>query len=195
MDDFERAAAKLKAQQEALELQYSDAEMTRRLGELYDRYGTISRGLIAADERLVSPSTYTKHFGSISMAYNAIYGEVVESRRAEVIATIRASVERVDDYGTFIVVNNHVSIHIQPVVPFPDGYEACWSFRPVMSVEVDITLGVPLNNGGEFHIFGYLLFARLMCQNRPMQFSSRSPERFAYHCYELRQLVNVLFAA
>ncbi len=189
---FQQAAGILEEHEERRRYRHSTEGMTQRLGSLFERYGTVSSRLIAADPEMVSPASYAKRFGSLAMAYNRVYQDVIDDRRAEVIGVIRERVERVDDYGSFIVLNDFISMHIQPAVPFPNGYEACWAFRPVMDAEVDITLGVPLTNGGTYAILGYLLFARLMCHGRTISFTTTSPGRFRFHCYDLNSLIDTL---
>ncbi len=193
-ETFQEAVDILAAREEERRHRYSAEGMASRLGELFQEYGTISTRLVAAAEGMVSPATYAKRFRSLDLAYNRIFGEVIDRRRTEVIAQIRERVDRLDDYGGFIVLNDYISIHIQPAVPFPCGYDACWTFRPVMDSEVDITLGVPLTNGGTYAVMGYLLFARLLCRDRTIRFTSTAPERFGFHRYDLGQVIDELVA-
>jgi len=191
-DLFRQAGALLDAHDQERRRRYSEEGMAERLGDLVARYGTFSTKLVAADEGMVSPATYAKRFGCLDLAYNRIFAEIIARRRAEVIGQIRERVERLDDYGGFVVLNDYASIHIQPAVPIPHGYEACWTFRPVKDVEVDITLGVPLTNGGTYAVLGYLLFARLLCGDRTVRFTTAAPERFGFHCYDLGHIVDGL---
>jgi DNA invertase Pin-like site-specific DNA recombinase len=193
-DTFREAGQILIAREEDRRHRNSEEGMASRLGELFRQYGTISSKLVAAAEGMASPATYAKRFRSLDLAYNRIFEEVIARRRAEVIGQIRGRVEQLDDYGGFIVLNDYISLHIQPSVPFPYGYDACWTFRPVMDTEVDITLGVPLTNGGTYAVMGYLLFARLLCRDRTIRFTSTAPERFGFHSYDLGQVVDELAA-
>jgi hypothetical protein len=166
--------------------------MALRLGALFEQYGTISAKLIAAAPEMVSSAAYGRRYRSLHIAFNRVFQKVIDARREEVVQAIRTKVKRVDDYGGFIVLDDYISMHVQPAVPFPCGYDACWAFRPAMDVEVDITLGVPLTNGGTYDILGYLLFARLLCRDRTIRFTSAATGRFGFHCYELPQLIDLL---
>ena len=66
-------------------------------------------------------------------------------------------------------------------------YEAAWSFTPDARPEIDITIGVPLSNGGTFAILGYLFFPRLMLGGRELRFASTTPEKLDLHAYTIRE--------
>jgi len=174
-----------KAEEERL-LRYSSKDMLDRLRAVYAHYGTVRASLIAGDRQMVSPATYIHHFGTLVGAYQNLFADVIADRRAQVVTLLKAAIPEIAECGDFLVLREYVSIHVQPVVPYPNGYEAAWSFTPDARPEIDITIGVPLSNGGTFAILGYLFFPRLMLGGREMRFDSTVPERLDLHAYTIR---------
>ena len=70
--------------------------------------------------------------------------------------------------------NDTFTLLIQPSVPVPNGYQAFWAFRPDPRNEIDITLGVPLSNGGKYSILGFLMFPRMMVDCNSIRFFDSS---------------------
>jgi DNA invertase Pin-like site-specific DNA recombinase len=189
---FDNAQAiMVKAQEEHVK-KYSDADMVERLRSVYERYGTVRNSLIAHESGMVSAATYAHRFGSVTGAYQRLFSAVIASRRAEVAGILKTEVPDLVECDDFLVLRNYVSIHIQPVVPFPLGYEASWLFVADNRPEVDITLGVPLSNGGEFAILGYMLLPRLMVGGRRICIASTMPEKLDLHAYTLSQALKTL---
>jgi len=185
----EKAREMIEAEEERLRILYSDEDMIEKLRRLYETHGTVRPSVIAADRRMVAPSTYARRFESLDGAYQEIFREVIEQRTAEVVAALGEMAAKVEEYEGFIVLDDYVSLHVQPRVPFPHGYEARWAFRPDPRPEVDLTLGVPLSNGGSFSVLGYLVFPRAMTFGKVIRLGSTSPERFRLHAYTLEEMV------
>ncbi|MBK9121298.1 MAG: hypothetical protein IPM18_17085 [Phycisphaerales bacterium] len=98
----------------------------------------------------------------------------------------------VDEHDDFIVINRDFTVLIQPSVPVPDGYGAFWAFRPDHRPVVDITLGVPLADGGTAEILGYLALPRLMVPERWVRLSASSDARIALHGHNGLELIREL---
>ena len=186
---FDQAQQIIHAAEECLLRRHSDADMLSRLTALYRRYGTINHSLISADHEMVSPARYIRRFHSLNMAYQAMFGDVIAKRKAEITEQVRAMVQKVDRRDDFIVINEYASMHIQPSVPFPCGYEACWSFRPDKREKVDLTLGVPLSNNGEFQVLGYAVFPRLMTFTPEVNIRSTMGDRWDMYSWALADVL------
>ena len=186
---FAQAQQIIHEQEEILRRKYSDADMLSRLNELYRQYGTINHGLIASNDEMVSPARYISRFHSLNMAYQAMFGEVIAKRKTEIVEQVRTLVHKVDSQDDFIVINGYASMHIQPCVPFPCGYEAYWAFRPDTREKVDLTLGVPLSNNGEFQILGYAVFPRLMTFKPEVNIRSTTEDRWDMYSWSLADVL------
>lgn len=189
---FDNAQAVLAKAREAHAKRYSETDMVERLRAVYERYGIVQGSLIAHEPGMVSATTYAQRFGGMAGAYQQLFGPVIASRREEVTAILKTAVPDAVEYDDFLVLRDYVSVLIQPVVPFPLGYEAAWSFIADNRPEVDITLGVPLSNGGEFAILGYMLFPRLMVGGRRIRIGSNLPEQLDLHAYTIPQALKTL---
>jgi DNA invertase Pin-like site-specific DNA recombinase len=189
---FDSAQAILKATEEAHRIKYSNEDMLSRLRSMHEQYGTVRRSLITATPGMVSPATYAHRFSSLFESYQGLFSEVIEDRRARVVKDLKERVTDTQEYGDFVVLHNYVSIRILPVVQFPQGYEAGWSFTPDPRPEIDITLGVPLTNGGKYDVLGYLFFPRLMLGGREVRIATTTAEKLHLHAYTLSQALETL---
>lgn len=145
---------------------YSSEDMLARLKALFDRYGIIKGTLIAGSADMVSPATYAQRFRSLDLAYQAMFSGVIAEKRSEIARSLEegaAAVEAVDD---FLVIDNLFSVSIQPIVPLPQGCDACWIFHPDQRADVDLTIGVPLSCPRDFEVLGYLAFPRLLFRDK-----------------------------
>jgi DNA invertase Pin-like site-specific DNA recombinase len=189
---FETAQGIILKTEEDRSLRYSEKEMLRRLLALYERYGTLRGSLIAHEEGMVSSATYAHRFGTVTAAYQRLFAEIIATRRSEVVETIKTAIPDLADFGEFIVLRDYVSIRIQPVVPFPHGYDEAWSFTADARPEIDITLVVPLSNGGTFAVLGYLFLPRLMAGGRQVRLLSTVPDNLAVHAYTISEALQTL---
>ncbi|MCX7008937.1 MAG: recombinase family protein, partial [Kiritimatiellaeota bacterium] len=123
---FDSAQAMIHKAEEHRLIRYSNKDMLERLHALYTRYGTVRAKLIAGDKEMVAPATYTHHFGTLGAAYQNLFADVIAERRAQVVTSLRASIPEITECGDFFVLRDYVSVRIQPVVPYPNGYEAAW---------------------------------------------------------------------
>ncbi len=189
---FHRAQEMIFESEEARRIKYSAEDMLERLRLVYERYGTVRTSLVAADKEMVSTATYAHRFKTFVGAYQHLFSEVIDSRRAEVTQTIKQLVRETKEYGDFIVLRNYVSIRIQPVVAYHHGYEEEWTFMPDVRPEIDITIGVPLSNGGKHDVLGYLFFPRLMLGGRKVKVSTTTTDKLDLHAYTLSQALENL---
>ncbi len=189
---FREAQAMIEAAGEARRIKYSAEDMLERLRRIYEEYGTVRTSLVAAEKEMVSAATYAHRFKSFTGAYQHLFSEVIDSRRAEVVQTIKQLVRETEEYGDFIVLRNYVSVRIQPVVAYHHGYEEEWTFMPDFRPEIDITIGVPLTNGGKYDVLGYLFFPRLMLGGRKVRVSTTTAEKLDLHAYTLSQALETL---
>lgn len=185
---FEQAQAILDGRKR----RYTRERMLARLHELYGKYSIVTSRLVRFDEECPAPSTYARKFGGLSGAFQAMFADVLERIRNEVFQAIGQQARLVDEHEDFIVINRDFTVLIQPSVPVPDGYSAFWPFRPDRRPVVDITLGVPLSNGGNYEILGYLALPRLMVRERWVRLSGASEARIDMHGYSGLELIKEL---
>ena len=171
---------------------YTRDHMLQRLAVLYETYNIITSRLIRFDEESPSPATVAAKFGGLTGAFQAMFADVLKRVRNDVFQAIGQEARLIDEYDDFIVINREFTVLVQPSVPMPDGYGAFWSFRPDHRPVVDITLGVPLSNGGEYEILGYLALPRLMVPQRWVRLSAASDARIELHGYNGLDLIRDL---
>jgi DNA invertase Pin-like site-specific DNA recombinase len=171
---------------------YTREQMLLRLRALYEKYNVVTSRLIHFDKECPAPSTYATKFGGLSGAFQAMFGDVLQRVRNEVFQAISRDARLVDEHEDFIVINHDFTVLIQPCVPIPDGYSTFWAFRPDHRPVVDITLGVPLSNGGKYEILGYLALPRLMVPERWVRLSARSEGRLEMHGHSGLDLIRDL---
>jgi hypothetical protein len=75
-------------------------------------------------------------------------------------------------------------------VPVPYGYGVYWSFRPDPRVEIDITLGVPLSNSGQYDILGYLVFPRLLVKSHNIKVFGSSDGKLDLYGYSNLDMID-----
>ncbi|MBS3821806.1 MAG: recombinase family protein [Phycisphaerae bacterium] len=185
---FEAAQAIL----EGRKRRYTREEMLLRLRALYAKYNVVTSRLIRFDEECPAPSTYARKFSGLSGAFQAMFGDVIQRARNELFEAVSREARLVDEHEDFIVINRDFTVLIQPSVPIPDGYGAYWAFRPDHRQAVDITLGVPLSDGGKYEILGYLALPRLMVPQRWVRLSANTEARIEMQGYNGLQLIRDL---
>ena len=158
-------------------LRYSPEIMLQHLERLHRDHGFLTPSLIKADEQSPSPATYNTHFRSLDAAYQQLFRETASEIRAQVKEMLRESVEQVESYDDFLVVNGKFTVLIQPSVPVPHGYSQYWYFRPDVRDVVDITLGVPVSSSEASEgpqILGYFALPRLLVRDQGLRVSCSS---------------------
>ena len=162
---------------------YGREELTRRLQALYEKYQVITSQMVQFDPETASPATYCNRFGSLSNAFQQMHGPVLRKAKDEIAKEIGRVARLIDEYEDFLVVNQTFTVLIQPAVPRPNGYEWCWEFCPDHRPAVDLTLGVPLADGGAGEILGYLVLPRLMAPNSGIRLLCSSETRIEMQGY------------
>ena len=185
---FQRAQAILDGRKRL----YCRENMLARLRVLYEKYGLVTSRIVRFDTECPAPCTYADRFGGLSGAFQTLFADVLKRAKDDVFQAISADARLVDEYEDFIVINQNFTVLIQPSVPIPDGYGAFWAFRPDHRPAVDITLGVPLSDGGKREILGYLALPRLMVRERWVRLSGSSEARIELQGYNGLDLIRDL---
>ncbi|MBN2559745.1 MAG: recombinase family protein [Phycisphaerae bacterium] len=188
---FDRARDLLRERDEARLYKYSGPGMVEKLRDLYERYGIVSHKLVAAGKDMPSPATYVHRFRGFDLAYQAIFRHAIEARREAILSDIRRVAADVEQFDDFFVVDNYFSLTIQPAVPIPRGYEACWVFHPDTRREVDLTIGVPLSCPRDLEVLGYLVFPRVLC-DRGVRIHTATSSATTLYSYSLAELLEEL---
>lgn len=162
-------------------LRYSPATMLKHLDRLHREHGFLRPSLLATDELSPSASTYGTHFGSLDAAYQRLFTEAATEVRARVEAMLRQTVDQVEAYDDFLVVNGKFTVLIQPSVPVPHGYDEYWYFRPDVRGVVDITLGVPVSASEGPQILGFVALPRLLVRERGFRVFGSSEARLVMY--------------
>ncbi len=140
--------------------------MLIRLKSHYHEYGFVQRGFIEADRLAPSFRAYTRCFGRLDRAFLATFSDVLCRVRQNIRHQLTSLGLLLEEWDDFIVLNNSLTVSIQPSVPIPNGCRTYWSFEIDRRIEVDITLGVPLSNGDNFDILGFLALPRLIVRSK-----------------------------
>ena len=180
---FQRAQAILDAQEHERLCLYSDVEMLTKLKTLYEQNGLITARQISVVREMPTASTYSKHFASLDGAFQRMYPEALDRAKGAVLEELKGRLYEVRMFGDYLVLNNALSLVVQPSVPIPSGYSVYWSFQPDPRVEVDITLGVPLSDTCQGDILAYLMFPRVLVGSRPVRIFGSSESKLALYGY------------
>jgi DNA invertase Pin-like site-specific DNA recombinase len=191
---FHQAQAILNTMVQERLRKYSDEDMLSKLKKLYDKCGIVSVKQISARKDMVSAATYSKHFLSLDMAFQNMFYKILERTRKTVAEQLGNIAKRIEQFEDYFVLNDSLSVLVQPSVPVPYGYGVYWSFRPDSRIEIDITLGVPLSNNGQYDIVGYLLFPRLLLQGHNIKVFGGSYGKLDLYGYSNLDIIDsVLF--
>lgn len=153
---------------------YDPDYMLRMLDTLYRSHGMMRPGLLRLDDALPSVGSYSREFGSLDSAFQKLFdGERVKARDA-VHEQIRSHVPETLAYSDFLVLDQKLTVSIQPAVPVPHGYESYWPLRRDMRPVIDMTLGVLLSEPADFNILGFIALPRFGLDSRPLRFTSSS---------------------
>jgi len=117
------------------------------------------------------------------MAFQNMFPKILDRTRQRVVKQLSSKVSQIDQFDDFYVLNERVSVLIQPSLPIPQGYGVYWSFHPDPRVEIDITLGVPLSDSNEYNVLGYLALPRLLVRSRTMRIFSTSEGKLDLYGY------------
>ncbi len=160
---------------------YTPAYMLEKLEMLFQSHGIVRPSLVRAASDMPSPSTYLKHFGSMDAAFQQLFNDVRTKAGSQVSERIEALVNEVVVYQDFLVIDQKLTVLVQPSVPMPYGLATYWFFRPDPREVIDITLGVPLSEGAQPRILGYLALPRLLVHDHWIRLFSTSHSRLEMH--------------
>jgi DNA invertase Pin-like site-specific DNA recombinase len=166
----------LKAQEilEKRKQRYDPDYMLRMLDMLYQTHGMIRPGLLRTNAELPSAGGYSREFGSLDAAFQNLFnGERTKARDA-VHEQIRSYVPETLAYSDFLVLDQKLTVSIQPAVPIPHGYETYWPLRRDTRPVIDMTLGVLLSEPADFKILGFIALPRFALDSGPLRFTSTS---------------------
>ena len=139
-----------------------------------------------------SPATFTDRFGGLDHAVQQMYREPRERARELVHQRIRQQVPEVLSYADFLVLDQKLTISVQPAVPMLNGYAAYWPFQPDRREVIDITLGVLLSDPEELNILGYVALPRWLAGRRNLRINSNSARAEMFGRCELDFLQQLL---
>lgn len=152
LDAFIRAQEILEKRKQ----RYDPEVMLQQLSGLYDEFGFVRPSLLRSDESLPKSGSYSKQFGSLDLAFQQIYREQLKQTRQHVHEHLRECVPGVLQYTDFFVLDQKLTLSIEPSIPVPHGYGSYWPVRPDTREVIDITLGVLLSDSSERDILGYI---------------------------------------
>lgn len=171
---------------------YDPDYMLRTLDTLYRSHGMMRPGLLRLDEDLPSAGGYSREFGSLDLAFQKLFdGERLKARYA-VQEQIRSHVPETLAYSDFLVLDQKLTVSIQPAVPVPHGYESYWPLRRDTRPVIDMTLGVLLSEPADFNILGFIALPRFGLDSRPLRFTSSSTRTELFGRADLKFLQQLL---
>ena len=175
-DVFELAASRFR--ERGLRLK-SDV-MLSHLRRLYDRFGVVTGRMVEKDEESPTPRMYVKRFGSITGAVQQLFDQVIQQAKADIAEDV-ATVGECTAYDDFLVLDNRLTVLIQPAIPVQSGYGRQWVFTPDPRPAIDITLGVALSDKTSRRILGYFPLPRLVHGGRVIRFTDSSDGSVVFH--------------
>lgn len=173
---------------------YTPAYMLEKLEAVFELHGIVRPSLVRAAPDMPSPSTYLKYFGSMDAAFQQLFSQVRAAAGSQVSELIEALVDQVIVYDDFLVIDQKLTVLVQPSVPMPCGLATYWFFRPDQREVIDITLGVPLSEGVQPRILGYLALPRLLVQDHWIRLFSTSQSRLEMYGYSGLAMIEQLLS-
>ena len=101
---------------------------------------------------------------------------LVAQRRASHRGTDEGKVDtRFPEVRTdFLVLDQKLTLCIQPAIPIASGYDSFWPFRRDQRQVIDLTLGVLLSEPRDFEILGYVALPRWLTGTGTFRFTGSS---------------------
>jgi len=153
---------------------YHSDEMLTQLKHLYQQYGLFCSSLLRVLECAPAPATFAHRFGGLDLAFQQMYRDSCDRARELVHDRIRQTIPGVVPYGDFLVLDEKMTLSVQPAMPIPSGYAAYWPFRPDRRHVIDVTLGVLLSDPEEMEILGYIALPRLLAGHHTLRINATS---------------------
>lgn len=171
---------------------FEKSYMLEKLEEIYNNFGVITSKIIQYDNEMPSTATYSSRFGSITEAFQAIHEDIRQNIRKNIAKNIANNIGKVTAYDDFLILNDTLSLKIQPSIPIPYGYGIRWGFRPDNRQIVDLTLGVPLSNTDSPEILGYLMMPRILTDKSWVWLSDSSTDIIDDYGYQNLEFISNL---
>jgi DNA invertase Pin-like site-specific DNA recombinase len=153
---------------------YQSDEMLAQLKRLYQQYGLFCSSLLRTLECAPAPATFAHRFGGLDLAFQQLHRDSCDRARELVHDRIRQMIPGVVPYGDFLVLDEKMTLSVQPAMPIPNGYAAYWPFRPDRRHVIDLTLGVLLSDPEELEILGYVALPRLLAGHHTLRINATS---------------------
>jgi DNA invertase Pin-like site-specific DNA recombinase len=153
---------------------YDPDYMLRMLDALYRSHGMVRPGLFRLGDDLPSAGGYSREFGSLDLAFQKLFDGERHKARDAVHEQIRSHVPETMAYSDFLVLDQKLTVSIQPAVPVPHGYTSYWPLRRDSRSVIDMTLGVLLSEPADFEILGFIALPRFGLDTKPLRFTSSS---------------------
>jgi hypothetical protein len=171
---------------------YAPERLLGHLDALYRKHGLWHSALLRLGDDVPSARTYAAHFGSLDLAFQQLYREQRDRARQLVQDEICQQVPAVLTYADFLVLDQKLTVSVQPAVPMLSGYTAYWPFRPDERRVIDLTLGVLLADPKEVEILGYVALPRWLAGEHPLRITSTSSRAELFGQHDLNFLKTLL---
>jgi DNA invertase Pin-like site-specific DNA recombinase len=171
---------------------YEPSHMINQLELLWKQYGLLRSSLLRQHVEAPSATTYAHRFGSLDLAFQQLFQEPRSRAKKQVHERICQQVPAALSYRDFLVLDEKLTVAVQPSVPVPHGYTAYWPFRPDKRPMIDITLGVLLSEPEEFEILGYVALPRLLAGEQSLKISPTSSKTNMFGRHNLNFLSQLL---
>lgn len=122
---FQRAMEILEKRKQRYDPDY----MLWMLDSLYQSHGMMRPGLLRTSTDLPTVGGYSREFGSLDSAFQKFFDGERDKARDAVHKQIRSQVPETFAYSDFLVLDQKLTVSIQPAVPVPHGYESYWPLR------------------------------------------------------------------
>ncbi len=170
LEQFERAQQILERRKQKYDPDY----MLRQLNSLYTKHELIRSSLLRLDEESPTAGTFARHFGSLDFAFQQLFTDERDRARQMVHDRICEHIPEVLAYSDFLVLDQKLTLSVQPAVPVASGYDSYWPFRRDERQVIDITLGVVLSEPRDFEILGYVALPRWLTGGNTFRFTGSS---------------------
>jgi DNA invertase Pin-like site-specific DNA recombinase len=171
---------------------YQSDVMLAQLKTLYQQYGLLCSPLLHLLEDAPAPATFTHRFGGLDLAFQQMHRDSCDRARELVHDRIRQVIPGVVPYGDFLVLDEKMTLSVQPAMPIPSGYAAYWPFRPDRRQVIDITLGVLVSDPDEMEILGYIALPRWLVGHHTLRINATSLRTELFGRTDLRFLRHLL---
>ncbi|MFO0915214.1 MAG: recombinase family protein [Pirellulales bacterium] len=171
---------------------YDPDQLLSQLSTLYKQYGMHRPSLLRLEEDGPKAGTYSRQFGSWDQAFQQMYGAQRDKAKELVHEKIRGHVTDVLPYSDFLVLDQKLTLSVQPTLPIPNGYSAYWPIRPDSRQVIDMTLGVLLSDPDELDILGYIALPRILSGTTTMRIGTTSMRTELFGRQDLEFLTTLL---